>query len=252
LLQVKMYWEKLKDLASRVTESEVPVTLSNQETPKGRKYTINGVVDIIEEDDERILYDIKTHDPDFVLHNKSKYEKQLNLYGSIWEKSHQKDLDKTAVIATPLPAKLRWALNEGTPAQIGNALKEWQPVIELNYDETLRDGTLEEFGVIVDKIEDCLFDPPSVEALKEKMGGGKTVFARKICRNCDIRFSCDSYREYSVNRRNLSTDDLLHLMKQNGDDKDHLTFKNVSFEADKAKEFEASIEMDESNQEETP
>ncbi|MBN2532678.1 MAG: PD-(D/E)XK nuclease family protein [Spirochaetales bacterium] len=243
LLQVKMYWEKLKELAKKVTQSEVPITLSNQTTPKGRNYTIRGVVDIIKEDNETILYDIKTHDPDFVRHNKENYEKQLNIYGSIWERINQKPLDRTAVIATPLPAKLRWALHEGTQAQIRNAVTEWEPVIPMEYNKNARDGTLEEFGEIVDNIQDCKFAPPPVVVLKTKMAGGKTIFARKICHNCDIRFACDSYREYSIGRRTLSTDDLIYLIKDMGNDRDNLTFKNISFEADVQKEFEASTEQ---------
>lgn len=243
LLQVKMYWQKLKELAQKVTQAEVPVTLSNQETPKGRRFSINGVVDIIEEDAQTVLYDIKTHDPDFVKHNKERYEKQLNIYGSIWEKVNQKELDGTAVIATPLSSKLKWAVSEGTPEQVETALNEWEPVIKMNYDENVREGTLEEFGNIVDKIQDGEFNPPSVSCLNTKLGGTKTLFATKICRYCDIRFACDSYREYSIGRRILSTDDLLHLMKQMGDDNDNLTFKNISFEADVQKEFEVSTEQ---------
>jgi hypothetical protein len=242
LLQVKLYWQKLKDLAQKVTESEVPVTLSNQKTPKDRTFTINGVVDIIKEDQETVLYDIKTHDPDFVNHNKKSYEQQLNIYGSIWEKVNQAQLDKTAVIATPLPAKLRWALKEGSPAQIENAIHQWQPVIDLEYNQLNCKETLEEFGRIVDSIQDSDFTPPSVDELNTKLEGTKRKFAVKICRNCDIRFACDSYREYSTGRRTLSSDDLLYLIKDMGDDKDHLVFKNVSFEADVEKEFEASTE----------
>jgi hypothetical protein len=242
LVQVKMYWKKLKELAKKVTQSEIPVTLSHKRSPKGRKFTITGVVDIIKEDDDIVLYDIKTHDPDFVKHNREKYEKQLNIYGSIWEKLNNKKLDKTAIIATPLPKKLWWAMNEGTEAQLQNAIDEWQPIIELDYNEHVQEGTLEEFGDIVDNIEECRFEPPPVEVLEARMAGSKTRFVTKFCRYCDIRFACDSYREYSIGRRTLSSDDLLYLIKDMGDDIDHLTFKNVSFEADVRKEFEASTE----------
>jgi len=243
LLQVKMYWKKLKELAKRVTQSEVPVTLSNLTTPTGRRFTINGIVDIIKEGESSVMYEIKTHDPDFVKHNKARYERQLNIYGSIWERVNCKKLDGTAVIATPLPPALRWALNEGTTKQLENAVAEWNPVIPLAYNDAERTDTLEEFGALVDKIEECRFDPPNVDVLKTRLAGGKTLFARKICQNCDIRFACDAYREYSIGRRTLSTDDLLYLIKDMGED--NLTFKNVSFEADVQKEFEASTEDEE-------
>lgn len=64
--QVLYYWKKLKDIANKVTETEVKLSLPNQETTKGRKFSIEGVVDIVREENETWMYDIKTHDPDYV------------------------------------------------------------------------------------------------------------------------------------------------------------------------------------------
>jgi hypothetical protein len=63
--QVLRYWQKLRNVAERVTDTEVKLTLPEQSTPKGRKYTIEGVVDIVREGDRTIMYDIKTHDAQF-------------------------------------------------------------------------------------------------------------------------------------------------------------------------------------------
>lgn len=46
--QIKLYYEKLGDVAKNITESDVKLILPQQETPKGKKYTIEGFVNIAE------------------------------------------------------------------------------------------------------------------------------------------------------------------------------------------------------------
>ena len=55
-----------------------------------------------------------------------------------------------------------------------------------------------EFGLTVDKIEDHLFEPPSLAVLKQKLPGMTARFAVAVCRNCDARFSCGAWREYAI------------------------------------------------------
>jgi len=62
LQQVLLYWRKLRDVAEHVTDTEVHLTLPGQYTPQGREYAIEGVVDIVREDDRILMYDIKAHD----------------------------------------------------------------------------------------------------------------------------------------------------------------------------------------------
>jgi hypothetical protein len=143
LLQVKLYWAKLKDLAMRVTQSEVPISLSNLKTREGRSYTIQGVADVIEEGDKNLLYDIKTHDPDFVRNNIKRYEAQLNIYAKVWSERSGERIDGTAVIATPVPGKLRYALQDGSPEKITRALEEWDPIIPISSDDSGVESTLE-------------------------------------------------------------------------------------------------------------
>ncbi|HUX38085.1 MAG TPA: PD-(D/E)XK nuclease family protein [Rectinemataceae bacterium] len=240
LLQVKLYWRKLRDLALRVTQSELPMTLSNQRTKEGRSFTISGVADIVEEGGKNILYDIKTHDPDFVVAHRERYEAQLNIYAKIWSDRNGATIDETAVIATPLPGKLKYALSEGNQAMYRRAMEEWNPIIPIGYREENVTKTLEEFAETVDDIESCRFDPPPVAALEAPMGAGRTVFGRKICRNCDIRFACESYRDYALKARRLSTDDLLGLLRELGDEGEADAFKTLALAEDVAKEFEAS------------
>ncbi|NTV79743.1 MAG: hypothetical protein HGA25_11585, partial [Clostridiales bacterium] len=53
------------------------------------------VVDIVRDDEETWMYDIKTHDPDFIAGNKTFYEKQLNVYSYIYQNLRGNQLDHT-------------------------------------------------------------------------------------------------------------------------------------------------------------
>ena len=77
LTQVLYYYRKMRSVAERVTDTEVKLTLPDQLTPDGRRFTIEGIVDIVREDDEVWMYDIKTHDPNYITGNKQFYEKAI-------------------------------------------------------------------------------------------------------------------------------------------------------------------------------
>ena len=199
LLQVIIYYRKLKDIAETVTDTEVKLTLPQQISPDGNKFTVEGVVDIIRDDKRNTttMYDIKTHDGDYVQGNKSQYEKQLNVYTHIWQELRKQELDSTAIVATQFPRKLKKALDDGDDQKIEKELLEWNPVIEIPFSQDKVEETITEFAKVVDKIENGEFKPPSVEILKQIIGGTRQKFATRICRNCDARFSCDSYRDYA-------------------------------------------------------
>lgn len=201
LNQVLLYWRKLRDIAERITDTEVVLSLPGQETPKGREYTIEGVVDIVREDDRVVMYDIKTHDADYIRANIELYQQQLNVYAFIWEELRKQPLDEAAVISTAFPDYVRRALDSGDSRQLQAALNRWNPIIPIVYDPAQRDRTLHEFGRIVDMIEDGEFEAPPVDRLQEKIPGPRVErFAVRVCRNCDARFSCDSYRAYVAPR----------------------------------------------------
>lgn len=199
LYQVLMYYQKLKGIAETVTDTEVKLTLPQKTSPQGNKFTIEGVVDIIRdmETEETTMYDIKTHDAEFVSKNKEQYESQLNVYSYIWQELRQKRLDKTAVVATQYPRALKKALDEGNEKKIERELEKWNPVIELPFNQKNVEDTIHEFGCVVDKIEGREFSPPPYQVLNEKIEGTRQKFAARVCLNCDARFSCDSFREYS-------------------------------------------------------
>ena len=198
LQQVLMYWEKLQEIATKVTETEVPLTLPGQQTPSGRQYTIQGVVDIVREHGETVMYDIKTHDADFVRGNLPLYEGQLNIYAYIWGTLRQHALDGAAIIATGQTEELKRAIRSGMPNRIDFAKDSWESVIGVSIDDKTVQGTIREFGEVVDKIEDRTFCPPPTERLKAPAADGQDIpFGTHVCRNCDARFSCNSFIEFA-------------------------------------------------------
>ena len=194
LNQVLFYWRKMRDVAENVTDTEVKLNLPEQITPQGRKYGIEGVVDIIREDERTVMYDIKTHDSDYVRANTAEYEKQLNVYAHIWQGLRGQELDQTAIIATSYPSSIRNAIADKDEKHLVKKLESWNPLIDIPFNQENVEETIQEFGEIVDSIESRKFAPPSVKRLKSALPGKKYTFAVQVCRNCDARFSCSAYR----------------------------------------------------------
>jgi hypothetical protein len=197
-LQVLMYWRKLREVATSVTETEVKLNLPGQTTPDGRPFGIEGVVDIVRENERTVMYDLKTHSPDQVRGNRDAYAQQLNVYAHIWQTLRGQPLDEQCVICTALPRDLREAaLDEArNPAKLQHFLALWDPIIQIPSDARTVGETVHQFGAVVDQIEGGEFGPPPMQTLQAPAPGGRLAFARDICRNCDARFSCGSYRAY--------------------------------------------------------
>ncbi len=197
LNQAILYWRKLKEIAENITDTEVRLSFPNNSTPAGRNYSIEGVVDLLRDGDQTLMYDIKTHDADMVRANLSLYEQQLNVYAFIWHELREQDLDGMAIIATDCPESIKESLASHDPKMIQYALQDWNPVVPIIYDPGHVDETIHEFGCVVDQIEDGKFSPPPLETLKEALPGSVAIrFATRVCRNCDARFSCSAYRLY--------------------------------------------------------
>jgi len=199
LNQVLLYWRLLNEIASNVTDTEVRLNLPNQKTPDGRTYAIEGVVDILRDNERTIMYDIKTHNADYVKNNLDVYEQQLNVYAHIWQNLRGQSLDGTAIIATDYPENVRDALASEIASEIEHALSTWDPVVPIRFDPLKVKETIAKFGQTVDDIENGVFAPPPMERLNELISGAKykVRFATHVCRNCDARFSCKAYREYA-------------------------------------------------------
>ncbi len=201
LNQVLLYWRKLSEIAKNVTDTEVRLSLPNQKTPEKRMYTIEGVVDILRDNERTIMYDIKTHNADYVRDEKNieVYEQQLNVYAHIWQNLRGQSLDGTAIIATDFPEDVRDALSSENEDNIAFALSKWDPVVPIRFDPKKVKETIAKFGEVVDDIENGVFAPAPLERLNEVVKSTKfnVRFATNVCRNCDARFSCKSYREYA-------------------------------------------------------
>lgn len=199
LNQVLLYWRKLRDVATRVTDTEVKLNLPRQQSPNGKMFGIEGVVDIVRAEDETIMYDIKSHDLEYVRANTELYREQLNVYAYIWQQLRQQDLDGTYVIATAFPIEVAEALFNGDKTALEYALSQWEPLVEIEYDLQQVQATIEAFGAVVDAIEEGQFCPPPADVLASPLyEGSRSVFGRRICRLCDVRFSCTSYRQYAL------------------------------------------------------
>ena len=202
LNQVLLYWRILRDIAENVTDTEVRLSLPLCSTPKGRTFTIQGVVDILRDNDRTVMYDIKTHDAEYVRANLELYEQQLNVYAFIWQELRQQGLDEMAIIATDYPESVRDALLSGDPAHLAYALSQWQPVVNIDYDLERVQETIHDFGKAVDDIEENRFAARSVADLMSSLPGTVNIrFASRVCINCDARFSCSSYRQYALQGR---------------------------------------------------
>jgi hypothetical protein len=209
LEQVKHYWKKLSNLAENVSDTEVRLTLPQQKTPSGKTYTIQGVVDVVKEDDKVIMYDIKTHDVDFVRCNKNDYEGQLNVYAHIWQSARGQELDGTSIIAIGETNELKKAKQRATLTNnqklLEEAIAEWNPEVPIEIKQEQVEAYLTSFGEVVDMIEGFEFNPPSVEKLTSKVQDNKT-FVEHVCRNCDVRFSCEPFKEIAFSSSRAQRD----------------------------------------------
>ena len=232
LEQIIYYYKKLHPIAEKVTETEVKLSLPDQITTKGRRFGIEGIVDIVKEENDIWMYDIKTHDADFIKANSQLYEKQLDVYAYIWQKLRGNKLDHTAIISTNLPMALKSAIRENMSEKIDRELKNWEPIIEIPMTEIQVQETINDFGEVVDKIEEHCFSAVSVEKLKSKIEGTKILFATRVCRNCDARFSCDSFREYALTASGNSQSNFKKYLEDFGNDSDQEDWINGNLNLD--------------------
>jgi len=196
--QVVAYWRRLTEIAQHVTDTEVALSLPQQVSPDGRSFTIEGVVDIVRMGDSTVMYDIKTHDAESVRGELELYGPQLNVYAYIWQELRGMPLDAAAVIATRIPPALETAMVNADDEQTELELELWDPVVPVPIDAGSVRQTIRDFGEAVDSIENGRFAPKSLEQLRRRGGRSGVPFAVEVCRNCDVRFSCEPYRAYAL------------------------------------------------------
>jgi hypothetical protein len=233
LQQVELYWRKLKELALQVSEAEVRLVLPNRKSPSGKTtYNLEGVVDIVRVGDRTVMYDIKTHDVATVRAQRERYERQLNVYADIYESLRESRVDGTAVISTALPARLRKALSGDPRLSLEREIESWSPVVEMNYSREAVERTIKEFGEVVEGIEEGRFHPADRRTLDQDYGGRGYSFAVEVCRNCDARFSCSSYRTYAQGNRRLKEQSVFTLLAETGDELEGDEFRSACRLAD--------------------
>lgn len=198
LNQVLLYWRKLKEIAETITETEVKLHLPNQKTLSKRKFSIEGVVDIVRAKDRVTMYDIKTHEADYVRANPGDYQDQLDVYAHIWHHLRGQPLDDTAIIATAYPPPIREALAKKDMAALRRALEQWDPLVPLNLTSEHVHAMIAKFAKVVDQIEENQYAPPGLDTLESIDTRTGAPFATAFCRYCDARFSCSSYRAYAA------------------------------------------------------
>ena len=221
----------MKHIANKVTDTEVKLTLPNKTTPKGRNFTIEGIVDIVRDDDETWMYDIKTHDLEYVRSNKEHYEKQLNVYAHIWQELRGQDLDKTAIISTAYPEGLKQAHLLNDQFRIAHELAKWNPMVDLEFDQLKVQDVIDDFAETVDCIEDKKFKPVPTEKLREKVEGTNALFGTRVCRNCDARYSCTSYRDYATSKGKGERGNFKKYFNDFGTDTDKEDWVNANLQA---------------------
>jgi hypothetical protein len=201
--QVLLYWEKLgAEVASKVTETEVPLSLMGQKTPKNNiPYSIYGIVDVVKEGEQVTLYDIKSHSTMTQIHDdKEKYSPQLNIYAYVWKKLRNVMVSRTCIIATEPPASLTQIRDLEELVNHPDFL-DWDPIVDIEFDETRMVDTIDEFGEVVDDIENRHFEPMSSALIVES---GVKNDGQVYCRKCDARFSCDAYKEYAQQKSGVT------------------------------------------------
>ncbi|HOS30697.1 MAG TPA: PD-(D/E)XK nuclease family protein [Treponemataceae bacterium] len=229
--QVLYYWKKNRALIERITRSEVKLSLPEQKTPNDKiPYTLEGVVDIVQEIDGIWLYDLKTHDKERIQGNLTPYKEQLFMYAFIWKNLQGNELDNTAIISTPLPFKLQRAIELAKPELIEREVKNWQPVIPIGYSEDEVADMIDNFGEVVEHIENSRFSAPDVDSLLNIPDGMKKPFAVHVCRNCDVRFSCRSYVEYMKVNKGANRNNMFKYMCVRAEDQDDFITGNLSEE----------------------
>jgi hypothetical protein len=213
LRQVLLYWRKLRSVAEKVEETEVQLVLPNRVSPGGRRYNLEGVVDIVADASGTKMYDLKTHEPEYVHAHPGDYAAQLAVYATIYEELKGCRIDGTGVVATSLPMKLRAAISRNDPAAIDKEFQAWEPLINLPFTRESRDATIENFGRVVDCIEEGRFPPLPPERLEEDYAGRGRSIGERICQNCDIRYSCSTYRAWRLEGRKFRKDTVLEYFR---------------------------------------
>ena len=113
------------------------------------------------------------------------------------------------------------AWESGDEMRLEDELQRWNPLVEVPFNIEHIEETIRDFGKTVDAIEDGLFFAPSQDKLQSRVPGTKTIFAVNVCRNCDARFSCRSYRTYALGSPRAVEHNFEVYFDETGTDREH-------------------------------
>ena len=114
---------------------------------------------------------------------------------------------------------------------IQKELEKWNPIIEMSFTPERVDQTIEDFGKVVDAIEENEFAAPPKGKLEKKIHGSERAFGVKVCGNCDARFSCNSFRKYAIDPNRKSRIKFAKYFKLPGDDLEQEQWINANLDA---------------------
>lgn len=83
------------------------------------------------------------------------------------------------------------------------------------------------FGEVVEHIENSDFAAPDVNTLLNVPDGMKKPFAVHVCRNCDVRYSCKSYAEYMKVSKGANRNNMYKYMCARAEDQDDFVNGNL-------------------------
>ena len=83
------------------------------------------------------------------------------------------------------------------------------------------------FGEVVEHIENSDFAAPDVNTLLKVPDGMKKPFAVNVCRNCDARYSCKSYAEYMKVSKGANRNNMYKYMCARAEDQDDFVNGNL-------------------------
>ena len=149
------YFQKNKDLLSRVIETEVDVSYEKDD------YIINGKVDLLLGKDNKLeILDFKTQQkPDLSDKIMLKYKYQLHIYAHILKERYRKDPDRLYIY---------WTAEEDRK----------DALMEIDYDEQL----VKSAGSHFDEVAKCIIDKDfEIKTIPDKT---------RVCKECDFKHYC--------------------------------------------------------------
>ena len=81
---------------------------------------------------------------------------------------------------------------------------------------------------VVDAVQDGRFAPRPADELRHRGGPLGRLFATRVCRECDVRFSCPSYREYALAGRGRSEEAVREYFSDVGPDMDQESWRTAN------------------------